>query len=668
MELLAEKAADPRFVDVVDDNGEVITERRNRPAGRLVKGLGVRDADVRQASHEALVALGPAALDELIEAVDGREPYAQAAVRTVGSIGEPSTFLWLDELSRDTELHQAAEVAFDHAEQALWKRISTDPTLELCDQYLEWFERGAHAREVEEARDGLQAWESLLALGEEPSEAQLIGHIERYPGTKAEFEARRMLADRYLRTAEFELAAGRPDTALARVNDAKRWAPDRDTSEVEARVRAGLGRKLAERNDIDAAIHELALSVELGGDEGRADLGRLYLMRSDARFSRGDLVGGMVDLTRAREAAPTMRDSLTQNQQARVEELFNAVKSGAANRDQAAGALAVSGVENLDRLRAAVLERLALGDPQPLQGAGNAGLRADAPDATKAWIGGLLDEALNRTQSNAMALLNDGSQLEAMLRPAQPWAPATAATRDAVAGLLAGYEVAVELAQRYVASGGQLSTAVPDERPRSAQELSLELFHGRRPSDGNLGVLLRVQLLRHTLDAATRLEELARKDPARLALQFVGRTTLPADMVEWAVLADDAYGRIWKPSYPVPLPDGSAGEMRSVRSGGTLRIELRVPPRGGGVSDGVLSDGLTAILGSARLLFAADPALERVEVAIGMGQAPNWVLSNTVQLAIRRGDLERMDWVNIERSTPFMGRRHLGLVPSVTGG
>ncbi|MCB9744853.1 MAG: hypothetical protein H6741_03990 [Alphaproteobacteria bacterium] len=637
-----------------------------KAAKRLVKALGSDELAVAERAFVELVALGTTAVPYLRMAIFEREPYAGQAIRVIGASGNPEYFELIEELLGDPDLQKDAAAAFDLAEQALWERIDASPSQRMCDHYQRWFPRGAHIEQVRHARDLAEARDALMTVGTNASEAQLVGFIERFPGTPAAQQVREDLAMRHLDAAVRERDAGRIDSALRSVDEARYWDKDVDANSVEASIRTTLGRSLAERNDLDGAIVELDRARQLGSEAAARQLGELLLQRGNSRLDRGDLVGGMSDLRRAEEVAPSMAPQLSQARAERTAALLSDVRAGAPNRQIAAGALVVSATEDLDQVRAVILQRLDMGDAAPLRGASEASLRVELPAETQAWLGSLLEESLRRSEGGAKALLGDRGRMGSLVRPREPWGDAVRADRARAAAELDTYVTAAALAWRHVESGGTINQGLPSSPPRPEQELSLLLFQGMNPEEPSDSLLLRAQLMHHALAATARLDNLARLDPARVAVQFIGRANLPADLFDWAVLADDALGRSSQTSYSVPLPDGSVGELRHRRAGDTLVLELRTPPGSRPSSSAVVSDGLTSLLGSARLLHAADPTVGTVELRIGTAASGNWQLASVVSMSISREELGGIDWVAVERAAPF-GPDDVRFVPRVRG-
>lgn len=637
-----------------------------KAAKRLVKALGSDDPAIAELAFDALVELGISAVPQLSMAIYEREPYAGQALRVIGAFGNPEYFDLIEQFAEDPDLYTDAAAAFDLAEQALWARIESNPSTRLCDHYQRWFPSGAHIKEVKHSRDLAEARDALMALGSEASEAQLVRFIERFPGTPSAARVRQDLARRYLDAAVRDRDAGRIDDALLAVDQARYWDPEVDANAVEASIRVTLGRALAQRNDLDGAIVELRAALELGNDAAGRQLGELLLQRGNARLDRGDLVGGMSDLRQAEEVAPDLAPRLSAARAERTQALLADVRAGAPNRQIAAGALVVSASEQLDQVRDAILMRIDQGDVAPLRGASEASIRVELPPETFAWLGELLSEALRRSEGVANALLRDGPRLRGLLRPTEPWSDEVRAARAKAASELDSYVTAAALGWRYVDGGGQLGPELPPTPPRPDQELSLLLFQGMSPEEPSDSLLLRVQLLHHALASTTRLDNLARLDPARVAVQFIGRANLPVDLIEWAVLADDALGRSSQTSYAVPLPDGSTGELRHRKEGDALILELRTPATGRRPGDAVVLDGFTALMGSARLLHAADPGISSVEIRIGGAAPGSWQLRPVVSLEVSRGDLDDIDWSQVERSAPF-DMQDLRFVPRVRG-
>ena len=83
-----------------------------------------------------------------------------------------------------------------------------EPSVALCDSYLEWFPAGPSVLEIEDIRFQEQAWDAFEDLGRTPDEVDLVSFARKYPGTDAENEAYRRVAQMRVQAADDELAKG----------------------------------------------------------------------------------------------------------------------------------------------------------------------------------------------------------------------------------------------------------------------------------------------------------------------------------------------------------------------------------------------------------------------------------------------------------------------------
>lgn len=636
---------------------EAATDERSMQ--KLVKLLGSDDPATRTAAEQELVALGTIALPYLRTVIIKREDFAGAALIAIGKMGNPDTFELLTDALEDPQLSVAARQAWVEAEAALWTQVQSATNVRVCDKYIHAFPAGPHREGAERQRYEIEAREALSALGNAPDAARLERFIEQFPGTAAEASARRGLAELNVDSAETALRGGRPLDALERIADAKRWDPTYDVRSVEGRARLEQGRTYEKEGHLDEAISAMEDAVELGNVTAADYLARYSLDRAASDIQTGNLRRAMADIDRVSRLSGALAEEARVQRDELIRTMFAEISAGGPRREEAAAALALAGSGPRGSLRSAVLGRVLAGDPYPLRGVSSALSNLPPDDESSAWLGVLLADAVVSSRGPAESLASDSARVAALLRPADMWSDGARADRAAALGTLGAFEMSLELARKHQGLGGHVETNLPSGPLKTDDELARMLLEGARPTDTGLALLTRIQLMRHVAWSCRELESITQADPARVALQFVGRPRLPADAAEWSVLSDDARVRSFKSRYPAPLADGGVGDLSHLFSGDTLELVLRLPDSTA-ISEGVVSDGLTMLFGMARLVMAVFPAMDRFSLAIGDRDGDG--IRRRMTLALSRQDARSMPWSAIEAAAPY-GLKHLSLVP-----
>lgn len=604
---------------------------------KLVKALRVQDEAVWHLAYAELLSLGPKAAPALRDSVRKKKPEAGRALLLLAEMGDPAHFDLIAAAERVPSLSAYAEQAWVLAEAHLYERIVADPDLALCDAYLEHFGNGPGARHVEQLRFEQEAWLELKALGPQASVKELVAFIKRWRGTEADRQAREWVALKGVQQANQLIDAGRPQEALARLADAQRWDPDVDTRAAEGRAREALGRDLASREDLSAAISELEAARALGADNANL-LGSLYLERARARFLAQDPVGGMSDLALARERQPAVSQAADAIADQQAKQLLAEVAGRGAGRSEAVRALAWS-KGHREALDSLVLDSLAAGDAVPIEAlaASSQELDADGRRANNAVI----DQALQNSRSRALARLGPGS-VEPLLAPEHPWSRDAELERQEALSELVAFEVAVRLAKGEVASGRRILAPLPQEAVLSEVDLQRLAERGGDPRAAALPPLHRAQLLRWALEAGVLVLEQARSNPAPLAGALLQSERLPEDLLQWRQLVER--GRV---GGQVPLNNTRASAYAS-RQGDVLDISFRLSGPVASLSDAAVGDLLTVLFGLAPVCMLGDLSLRGLRVSVQDASG-----AKVGHVALDRRSFERMNWPLIVSEAPF---------------
>ena len=604
----------------------------------LVKALRVQDEEVWHLAYGELLAMGERAGPALRRSVIKRRPEAGRALLLLGEMGEPAYFDLLGAAEKVPALRAYADQAWVLAEAHLYERILLDPSLSLCDAYLEQFALGPGAQRVQDLRFEQEAWIVLRELGPKASSAELIAFIKRWRGTEADLQARAWVARKAVTQAEVLIDAGRPDEALARLEEARRWDAEVDTRVAEGRARDALGRDLASAADLDAALKELEAARSLGSENGDL-LGSLYLERARTNFLDGDPAGGMRDLELARARQPSIAGAANQIEDMQAKRLLAEVEGGGAERGLAAQALAQSPAQRaaLDPL---VLMALATGDTVPLEALARSSSGLDAAGRKANNL--VIDQALQNSRGRALMLLGEGT-LRPLLKPDAPWSREGRQARQDALALLLAYETSVRLAKGEVASGRRIISPLPDEEVLREVEILGLAERGATPMAPNLSQFHRVQLLRWALEAGDMVVEQVRSNPAPLASGLLLDPVLPQGMLEWRLL----YARSVRLSR-APF-EGQQAAVSAGRSGDVMQVLVETPRDITALSDQGLGALLTVLFALGPVSMQGDLSIQKLEV---QALDPS---GNLARLAIDRRSSERMNWELIASEAPFTG-------------
>ena len=613
----------------------------------LVKALRSRDEEVWQTAYTELLEAGSAQVSpELRESVLQRKNEAPRALLLLGELGDPANFDLLVAAEEVSSLAPWVVEAWVLAEESLYYRVLEEPSVALCDSYLEWFPAGASVLEIEDIRFQEQAWDAFEDLGRTPDEVDLVSFARKYPGTDAENEAYRRVAQMRVQAADDELAKGRPERALDALAQARVYDPELDTRALEARARTDLGKAHLERAQTDEAILEMEEARRLGARNADV-LGSLYIRRARERFNGVDPVGGMEDLRSAETVHPDLAETVGQIRALQVEPLLGVVAGGGAGRVAAVEAVLMAGSEHRTSLAKVLAERLDAGDCAPTVQLMHVASKHDAVP----WARGELVKALKVSDGRIDTFLHPTS-VSALLEGDALLSVESRSFRGEVLGQLICYERLVVAAQKERDDGATFAAdLVPGPAPRSERELAARAREGLRPDDVGQPRLFRVQLLRWALEGPERLVTLVQRDAGLLAGALAAGGTAPTELVGWRLLETTLAA-----ADPAELKrfdwDGFAGEVRSERDGSTLRVVFRGE---GELTDAQLGRPLTVLFGSGRLVFFAMPGVERVEVVVESDG------EEALMLGLERKSSDRLSWTLIESEAPY-GAEHMTLV------
>lgn len=634
----------PRYPDQV----EVLADRAaTDPAAaeKLVKTLKSDDELVWRAAYRELLQLGPVAVPELRDAVIRNKPEAQRAVLVLGAMGDPVNFDVLDAALDVPGLTPFAEEAFQRAEIALWEHVQDEPSVAICDDYLDWFPRGPMAPEVEELRYQEGAWDALEALGRSPTDGQLVNFARKWPDTDAERKARAKVARRAIDDAEDAIVDGRPEYAIELLARARDVDPRADTRIVEARARQAIARRAASSNDLDSAIEELERARKLDAGDPTL-LAGLYLKRARQRFERLVPAGGMKDLRRAEELSSGVAGAAIDLRQRQAEALLADLRARGSSRDEAALALFYAG-EGFKRsaeveIHAAITE----GDVVPLQGLVVWARDEDVGSLdARLWSMSVLDQSLQNQNATVRAALADTTSISALLAPEELWSREARLARREATATYTTYLRTVELGVEEVRAGGRIISPLPSADPLPEYDVVEVLRAGGTPLQDRRAMLHRIQLLVSCLEAPELAAELARKDPAALGRSFVGAGAMPTDLATWRVQIADASVFAGGSPHRVGLGGGSSASLSAERR--PTSVVFRFDLDGSSVPKGDLSDAMAVLFGSTRVLFHARPDIDAVDVVMHAGG------EEKVWLSLSRSSAARLNWALVLGEAPY---------------
>lgn len=633
----------PRYPDQVE---ALADKAQHDPvaAEKLVKTLKSEDELVWRAAYRELLALGPAAVPELRDAVIRNKPEGQRALLVLGAMGDPANFDVLEAARTIPGMEPFAAEAFERAEASLWEAIQDEPGVAICDDYLDWFPRGPMAPVVEEIRYQEAAWDAFEALGRKPTDGQLLSFARKFPASDAERKARARVARRAITDAEDAIVDGRPEYALDLLRRAQDVDPRADTRLVEARAREAIARRAVTSNDLDSAIAELEQARRLKGGDGTM-LAGLYLKRSRQRFERLQPAGGMRDLARAEELSAGVASAAVEIREREAARLLEDLKARGSSRDEAALALFFAGEGYKRTAEAEVLDALAEGDIVPLNGlvVGARDEEIGTLDA-RLWAMTVLDQGLQNQDAEVRRRLADPA-LQGLLAGSDMWAREDRLARREHQALFRSYLRLVELGVEEVKAGGRIISPLPSAGQLPDYDLVERMRVEGSVLHSGLPMVHRVQLILMALDTPELLAELARRQPEALGRAFIGRQDLPDDLFGWRVLIADA--AVFQDASPYRV--GLAGGSSAAFDGGRQSVALvyRFDVDGASVPTAALSDAMAVLFGTAEVLLHAQPDLDAVDVVMFAGG------EEQVWLSVSRASAARMNWELVRKEAPY---------------
>ncbi|MCP4917026.1 MAG: hypothetical protein GY913_08885 [Proteobacteria bacterium] len=596
-------------------------EEDPRDLEKLVKTLASDRDDVWQAAYRELVAFDRDAVPALRAEIMGNDDAAGRALLVLGDLGYAENFDLIRAGSDVPGLRPYADRAFEIAELALWDRIDADPSVTLCDDYLDWFPRGPMAADVESLRYQLAADEALRSLGRSASDSDLLALVRRFPGTAAERRCREILASRSLDAAEDAIVDGMPERALDHIARAAELDDQLDTRPIEARAREALGRRAASRAQLDQAIEELEHARRLGGADPML-LAGLYLKRARTRFERLQAAGALQDLARAEELSDAVSSAVVELRQREADALLTELKERGRGRGSAAHALAYAGEGYRRTAEAEVLSGLSEGDIAPLEGL-MLGVRGEWGTLEgRLWGMSVLDQALQNQDAAIRTLMDDDGRLARALSPDDVWARDARVERRELLARTSAYERTVTLAREEVRAGGRILSPLPSTESLSDATLAELIADGASPLERTRAMFQRVQLMRLALQA-----------PERVA-------STPAEQIAAGLLVDPPAGLL---GLAVLVATPHPNSISSARE--DARLALRI--QSGVADEATLSQALTVLFGGTRLFLDADPGLDAVDVYIVDGG------SELAYLSLSRVSAGRLNWNLIESEAPW---------------
>ncbi len=639
--LAAEAASDPRKI------------------GKLVASLRSKHEDVRLAAQDALLELGAAAVPELREVILRKRSEAGPALLVLGRMGDPQQFPLIEQHLDDPTLGPWAKDGLQAGEEALWGRISVEPSLPLCDAYLDWFPDGDHHPFVIHLRREIEAERALEAMGASPRYGALVSYHRRYGDTGSGERARLMHTERALQDAQDEIIKGRPRQALRYVEEAREWDSEADANPIEAAARVSWAQSLTDSEQWTQAIEQLTLAGELGGGSP-ALLGDLYMTRAQTHFLKGDPVEGMTDLWLAERTFEPLALPAQVERTRQGRKLMGAMEREEVPIRQGIQGLAMAGPELVEDTRSVVWTRLMSGDPDPLQFLVQAASAPVISQPAGAWLDTLVDRALTETQGQVSKLLEDVERHHALLDPLVLWTVAGDSNRKGALALLHAYEGAIRAARAHVRFGRTVTGPLPETPLEGSVALRERISKGADPQDTDLSPLVRAQLTRFSLEQVEVLRDLSWRHPALLASRFVGREVLPVSLAEWALFSSVTQEERRQSVYKVTLRDGKTADLTVQVQEGAMRVEMSLFGPSIPLDDAAMIDGLTVLFGTARPLLFVHSDVTHVDVVMGMNLSDG-TLDQRLRLGLDQRTAQRMNWSLIEAEAPY-STDHLALV------
>jgi len=644
-----------------------------RKLDRLIRGLEARDEATWQEAYGVLVDMGMPASRALQDAVLRKSSAAGRCILALGEMGEPANFAFMGDALEIAELRPYAVEAFVIAEDLLVERMAEERSIGLCDAYLEWYPEGARRDTVYLLRRDLLAEQAVARLGRKPTIAELRAFLERYGDTATAGKVRSGLANKLLVEAGKELARGRLDVSLERVQQAREHTPGDGVDAMEASVRRARGEEALDAMRMDSAVRELEQALALSGDpEIRSLLGRAFLERGRRSFLVGRPEPAMRDLQQAERLEPATRGTVQQLRGQWIEQLLAQLVGAFEPPEGVVEALVLAGISARPRLELAIHDALAHGDSIPLELSidAAAALRSSDREVAARWCSSMVEQALSDAESDVQQLLAHPLAQQQLFEPDNFVSPEYARIVDAAAVVLRRYVAVVGAAHYHQLILGPVRGPLPASSPMLETEVAV-LFAGGHDGRDGLGLppLTRAQLMLYQVNRINRLHGALRVHLASVVAEVLEGGLVPFQLPEWVKVLGEADLRGQGLAQRSRLRDGTAIRVIAVRDGPSLEVSLVVlEPEVLGpnpqLPDVWIGDALGVVFALARPVMASDPNLMRIEVVLGLadGPAATAVVDPWLELGFSRRSVARIDWGIVEGERPY-GRDHLVLIP-----
>jgi len=644
-----------------------------RKLDRLIRGLEARDDATWQEAYGVLVEMGMPASMALQDAVLRKSSAAGRCILALGEMGEPANFAFMGDALEIAELRPYALEAFDIAEDLLVERMSEERSIGLCDAYLEWYPEGARRDVVYLLRRDLLAEQAVARLGRKPTIVELRAFLEHYGDTATAGSVRSELANKLLVEAGKELARGRLDVSLERVQQAREHAPGDGVDAMEAAVRRARGEEALDAMRMDSAVGELEQALALSGDpEIRSLLGRAFLERGRRSFLVGRPELAMRDLQQAERLEPATRGSAEQLRGQWIEQLLAQLEGAFEPPEGVVEALVLAGMSARPRLELAIHDALAQGDPIPLERSidAAAALRSSDREVAARWCSSIVEQALSDAEGDVQQLLAHPPAQQQLFEPDNFVSPEYARIVDEAARVLRRYVAVVGAAHYHQLTLGPVRGPLPASPPMLETDVAALFAGGHDGRDGlGLPLLTRAQLMLYQVNRISRLHSALREHLASVVAEVLEGGLVPFQLPEWVRVLGKADLRGQGLAQRSRLRDGTAIRVLAVRDGSSLEVSLVVlEPEVLGpnpqLPDAWVGDALGVVFALARPVMAADPDLKRIEVVLGLadGPAATAVVDPWLELGFSRRSVARIDWGIVEGERPY-GRDHLVLIP-----
>lgn len=645
-----------------------------RKIERLVQGLKSDEEATWTEAYGVLVEMGASAAPALQDAVLRKHPASGRCLLALGEMGEPTNFGFLVDALEVPELRPYALDALEIGHDILVERMAEERAVWLCDAYLGWFPEGSQLERAHLLRHELLAEEAWSRLGRKPRAGDIRAFLERYGDTPSGSRARQKLAGMLLVEAGKELARGRSDEALERVQEAHDVDPDTDTDAMEAAVRHARGKQALESMRVDSAVRELQQAWSLGKEpEVRSLLGRAHLERARRGFLLGSPDQAMRDLAQAERLEPSLRGSVQELRRQNVEKLFGELVGAFESPKGVVEALVIAGGEAQQRLEETVWSALALGDPMLLERAidAAASLR-DAPEgeARVRWCTVIVERALSEAEGDVQLLLAHPPAQQALFEPDNFVSPEYARIVEDAAKVLRRFVAVVSAAHYHQLRLGPVKGPLPASPPMLETEVAVlfDVGHDGRDALG-LPPLTRAQLMLYQVNRIRRLHPALREHATAVAAEILGSGLVPFQLPEWVRVLGRSDLRDPGQAQRSQLRDGAPVRVTTRRDDGSLIVRLVVlepevlgPARE--LPGAWIGDALGIVFALARPAMAVDEDLARIEVTLGLadGPAATAVVEDKLLLGFSRRSVARIDWSVVEHERPY-GKEHLVLIP-----